>query len=515
MKPKGITTGPMVLLILDGFGLSPQTAGNAIRLAKIPNWNALWKKFPHTTLQASGRAVGLVNHQDGNSEAGHMNIGAGRVVEQDPVRINRAIREGVFFKNPAFLHAIHHVKKHQSALHLMGMLGNRESAHAYPEHLHALLKLAHQEGIKKVYLHLFTDGRDSPPHAAILLIRRLRRFMYPGQQIATLMGRYYGMERAKRWAVTEQAYDTLVLGGKKCLSAESAEDAIVQAYNRGETDEFIQPTVLVQKGRIKSNDSVIFFNLRSDRARQITKTFVQQNFTHSNPGSFALKKRLHKVIFVTMTDFGPDLDHVISAFPAVQIPDSLPLALSEVRQLFIAESEKYAHVTYFINGGYADPVNGEVRIKVDSPHTAHYDLTPRMSSKHITDIVIKYLQQARFDFFCVNLANADMVAHTGNLKATVAAVEEIDFEIGRLYTAVKQAKGTLVITADHGNAEEMITPGTSEVDTEHSTNPVPFLVTSKSVRFSRANGTLADIAPTLLSLLGIKIPKSMTGKKLI
>ncbi|MEK7540175.1 MAG: 2,3-bisphosphoglycerate-independent phosphoglycerate mutase [Patescibacteria group bacterium] len=515
LKGKVKLQGPVVLVVLDGFGLSKNRKGNAVSLAKAPNFARLWKEYPHTQLEASGRAVGLVNHQDGNSEAGHMNIGAGRVVEQDPVRINRAIREGTFFKNPAFKHAVRHAQKYTGALHIMGMLGNRESAHAYPDHLHALLKFAHMEGVQKVYLHLFTDGRDSPPHAAMTLIHRLRRQMFPEQQIATIIGRYYAMERAKRWPVTELAYNALVGGGKKCLCADTPEEAILQAYNRNETDEFIQPTMILPKARIQSGDSVIFFNLRSDRARQITKPFVQKKFTQENPGSFKRKKILRNLLFVSMADFGPDLDHVVSAFPAVQIPDSLPIALSELRQLFIAESEKYAHVTYFINGGYADPVNGEVRIKVESPHVAHYDLTPEMSAKQITDIVLRYIKYNSFDFFCINFANADMVAHTGNVSATIHAIEEIDVELGRLHAAVKQSKGLLVITADHGNAEEMINLATGEADTEHSTNPVPLIMTAPGITFKQRNhAVLGDIAPTLLHVLGLSIPKDMTGKKL-
>lgn len=515
LKGKVPLEGPIVMVVLDGYGLTKTRKGNAVLLAKTPNFDKLWKHFPHTQLEASGRGVGLVNHQDGNSEAGHMNIGAGRVVEQDPVRINRAIREGTFFKNPAFKHAVTHAKKHKGALHIMGMLGNRESAHAYPDHLHALLKFAHMEGVDKVYLHLFTDGRDSPPHAAITLIHRLRRQMFPEQKIATIIGRYYAMERAKRWPVTELAYNALVGAGKKCLCADSAEEAIMQAYNRNETDEFIQPTLILPKARIRNGDSVIFFNLRSDRARQISKPFVQKNFTQDNPGSFKRKKILHKTLFVSMTDFGPDLDHVVSAFPAVQIPESLPIALSKLRQLFIAESEKYAHVTYFINGGYADPVNGEVRIKVESPHVAHYDLTPEMSTKQITDIVLRYIKENSFDFFCINFANADMVAHTGNLPATIHAIEEIDVELGRLHEVVQANKGIMVITADHGNAEEMINLVTGEIDTEHSTNPVPLIITAPGVKFKPSkNPVLGDIAPTLLRILGLPIPKEMTGRKL-
>lgn len=506
--------GPLVLAILDGFGMSPSKIGNALYLARTPNLDYLKKHYPHTQLQASGRAVGLIAHQDGNSEAGHMNIGAGRVVEQDPVRINRAIREGTFFKNPAFKHVVMHVKKHHTALHLMGMLGNRESAHAYPEHLHALLRFAHDEGLKKVYLHLFTDGRDSPPHSAATLIHRLKRFMYPEQQIATIMGRYYGMERAKRWAVTEQAYNTLVIGGQKCMCAEHPEQAILQAYNRGETDEFITPTVIEQKGRIADTDAVIFFNLRSDRARQITKPFVQKQFFKDNPGSFRPKKKLPKLLFVTMTDFGPDLDHVISAFPAIQLSHTLPTSLQRLRQLYIAESEKYAHVTYFINGGYADPVNGEDRVKVESPLVSHYDMTPKMSAKQLTDIVIRCLRAGRYDFVCMNFANADMVAHTGNLSATVTALEEIDLQLGKLFQVIKDTKGVLVITGDHGNAEEMLHLETGEADTEHSTHPVPLIITHPKVHFKRAKGVLGDITPTLLSLLGLPIPKQMTGQVL-
>lgn len=507
-------SGPVVLAIIDGFGISSQRTGNAVQLARMPHWKKLLRTYPHIQLEASGQAVGLVKQQDGNSEAGHMNIGAGRVVEQDPVRINRTIRDGRFYKNPAFKQAIHHAKQHQSAIHLMGMLGNRESAHAYPDHLFALLTLCHTAGIQKVYVHLFTDGRDSPPHAAITLVHRLHKHMFPEQKIATIMGRYYGMERAKRWAVTEQAYHALVLG-RGCGCVATAEEAISQAYNRGETDEFIQPTLIAGGARIANNDAIIFFNLRSDRARQLTKTFVQKNFTRLNAHSFSRKKILKNTLFVSMTDFGPDLDSVLSAFPSSELRQTLPTVLSPLRQLYIAESEKYAHVTYFINGGYADPVNGEVRIKVESPHMAHYDLTPEMSGSQITDIILQYIQERSFDFFCVNYANADMVGHTGNLPAAIHAVEEIDTELGRLYASVKKNHGLLIVTADHGNAEEMINVKTGEADTEHSTNPVPLLIANRHVHFRRKTGVLGDIAPTMLSLLGMDIPQEMTGKVLI
>jgi 2,3-bisphosphoglycerate-independent phosphoglycerate mutase len=504
---------PHALVIMDGWGIAPKQAGNAIAAARTPNLDQLKQQFSYTELEASGRAVGLPENQDGNSEAGHMNIGAGRIVPQEALLINFHISSGVFFKNPAFLEAVHHAKKHKTKLHLMGMLANRMSAHAYPDHLEALLVFCKQKGVTP-YLHLFTDGRDAPPHESVKLLKRLQDHFLDGEVIATIMGRFYAMERNKRWEITEQAYDCLVLGrGER---ATSAEEAITKSYNRNETDEFIKPHVIDERGLISDGDSVIFFNLRSDRARQITKCFVQtDDFNSKNPGAFQRKKVLHQLKFVSMTDFGPDLDSIISAFPSADLKQTLPAALSPLRQLYIAESEKYAHVTYFLNGGNDHPVNGEVWQKVPSPADPDYTQQPAMSAVPMMDTVIDGIAHNRFDLYVINFANADMLGHSGDYEAAVAGIEVMDEQIGRLWKALQAVDptSTLFITADHGNAEEMVNIATGEIDTEHSTYKVPFIITKPNLQLA-ADGGLSNVAPTLLKILGLPQPKEMTAAPL-
>lgn len=506
------TPMPHALIIMDGYGIAPTQPGNAIAAARTTNLTKLMNEYSWTQLAASGSVVGLPENQDGNSEAGHMNIGAGRIIPQEALMIDYQITSGMFFKNPAFKSAIAHAKKNHSKLHLMGMLANRMSAHAFPGHLEALLVLCQQEGIK-AYLHLFTDGRDAPPHEAVNLLKRLQDHFLDGEVIATIMGRYYGMERNKRWEITEQAYNCLVLGEGE--EAPSAEAAITRSYNRGETDEFIRPHVIDRAGLIDDSDAIIFFNLRSDRARQITKCFVQSDFNEHNPGAFQRRRLPHNIKFVSLTDFGPDLDSIISAFPAPDIPDTLPIALRSLRQLYIAESEKYAHVTYFLNGGYDHPVNGETWQKIPSPNNPNYALTPGMSAVAITDFMLARVQENAYDFYVLNFANADMLGHTGNFDATKTAIEIMDQQIGRLWAAFQAAdpKSLLFISADHGNAEEMINLDTHEMDTEHSTNPVPFIITQRDV-YLRSGGGLANIAPTVLKLLQLPPPAAMTEEAL-
>ncbi|MFA5995012.1 MAG: 2,3-bisphosphoglycerate-independent phosphoglycerate mutase [Patescibacteria group bacterium] len=500
---------PHALIILDGWGIAPASKGNAIAQARTPNFDYLWSHFPHTQLAASGSAVGLPAGRDGNSEAGHMNIGAGRVVEQDAVAVNKQIKSGTFFRNPALLNAIQHAQVRKTKLHLMGMLANRMSAHAYQDHLDALLQLCERNNIKP-YLHLFTDGRDAPPHEAIKLLKGLQDRCKINQQIATIMGRSYAMDRNKHWDNTAKAYHAMVCGVGE--QAESAEAAITRSYNRNETDEFIKPYIINSAGLIESRDSIIFFNLRSDRARQITKTFVQPDFNKRNPGAFRRQKVLRHIKFITMTDFGPDLDHVLSAFPAADLNDTLPIALSPLRQLYIAESEKYAHVTYFFNGGYDHAVNGEKWCKIPSPQNPDYTVVPAMSAENITDHVLKTIKNNAYDFYVINFANADMLGHTGNVAATIKGVEVIDEQLGRLWQVFKKS-GILFITADHGNAEEMLNLTTQETDTEHSNYPVPFIITKPGVKLAKT-GQLANIAPTILKVLNIVKPKAMTSKAL-
>ena len=512
---------PLILVILDGWGLAKPNKGNAITLAKTPTMDGLLRKYSHTELNASGQAVGLPPLQSGNSEAGHVNLGAGRVIEQDVVKISRSINEGVFFKNAGLAQAISQVKKNKSKLHLMGMISNGMSAHSDPDHLLALLSLARTNGVKEVYLHLFTDGRDSPKYASLKLIVDIQRAFKNGEAIATVMGRFYAMDRKKVWDRTKKAYEALVNGlGKKALSAQAA---ITESYNRGESDEFIEPYIIMTKGgkslpRVADGDSVIFFNLRSDRARQLAKVFVQKDFCRLNTPCFNRKKFLKDLLFVAMTDFGPDLEGILTAFPSADLKGTLPMELINLKQLYIAETEKYAHVTYFFNGGYADPIAGEARQIIPSPDVKSYDATPAMSSEKLTKEVINNLAKQKYDFTVLNLAAPDMVAHTGNLAAGVECCHEVDKYLGEIVKAYLRSGGTILITADHGNIEEMINLKTGEIDTEHSTNPVPFIVVNKNIGNKIkliSGGVLGDVAPTILGLLGLPKPKEMSGKSLI
>lgn len=532
---------PMILVILDGWGIAKPSKGNAVTLAETPTMAGLMRKYPNTMISASGKDVGLPPLQSGNSEAGHANMGAGRIVEQDVVKISKSINEGTFFKNASFVEAVNHVKKNKSRLHLMGMISNGMSAHSDPDHLLALLAFARINKIKEVYLHLFTDGRDSPQYASLKLVEDIQKVFKNGEAVATVIGRYYAMDRKKSWAKSEKAYDALVSGiGRKATSAGAA---ITESYNRGESDEFIEPYTITKDGkplpRIGNGDSVIFFNLRSDRARQFAKVFVQKNFTKLNPGSFIRKKVLKNLLFVVMTDFGPDLDSILTAYPSADLKETLPIALRDLSQLYIAESEKYAHVTYFFNGGYANPIAGEQRQLISSPNVKSYDKTPAMSSEELTEAVIYNLSQpppnlplgqggtkpkvgsrgnGKYDFTVLNLAAPDMIGHTGNLEAGIKCCHKIDNYLGEIVKAYLRANGTVLVAADHGNIEEMINLKTGEIDTEHSINPVPFILVNNYLRGKvklRAGGILGDIAPTILELLGIKKPKEMIGKSLI
>ncbi len=508
---------PLVLIILDGWGIGPQDHSNAIALARTPHMDSFMKRYAHTTLKASSVAVGLPQGQDGNSEAGHMNIGAGRIVEQDSIMISRAISNGTFFKNPAFLSAAHHARKHRSNVHLIGLLSNGQSAHSHPDHLLALITFFRYKKVNNLYLHLFTDGRDSQRYSAIKLLRKHQTLFSARSSIATIIGRAYAMDRKKDWSHTKLAYDAMVLG-KGVRYASSAEEAVVRAYNRGETDEFILPTVITEKGkpvaRIRNTDSVVFFNLRSDRARQLSKPFVQSDFETSNRGSFKRGRIVRNLLFIAMTDFGPDLD-LLTAFPSTDIVNSLTAVLNKFRQLYIAESEKYAHITYFFNGGYDHPIAGEHRKLVPSPNVLSYKNKPRMALPAITRHVLSVLKKQRYDFIAMNVSNADMLAHTGNVRATVRAIEYTDECVGKIVAEALRHGGIACITGDHGNAEELINRETGEIDTEHSKNPVPCIIVKRGSKLKLRQGLLADIAPTILQLLHVKKPELMTGRSLI
>ncbi|MDP2586725.1 MAG: 2,3-bisphosphoglycerate-independent phosphoglycerate mutase [Candidatus Komeilibacteria bacterium] len=517
MSHKKQFNGPLVLAIFDGWGIEEEKEGNAVKLAKLPFIDSLFKNYPNCQLGASGKKVGLPDNQSGNSEAGHLNLGAGRIVEQDVVLISKDIKNGRFYKNPAFISVIAHVLRHKSQIHLVGLLTGDQSPHVEMTHLYALLRLLDAEGIDKVFLHLFTDGRDAPPQAAMRYLTEVKKNFLANEKIATLAGRFYGMDRNKRWERSMAVFDAMTLG--QGIKVETPEEAILQAYNRGETDEFIQPTVICHKGKpvatVNDNDGIIVFNFRSDRARQLSKTFVQQEFTKKNPGSFIRKKIPKHLRFVAMTDFGPDLDHILTAYPSTDLVDTLPMVMKDFKQTYIAETEKYAHTTFFFNGGYHDPVGGEERILVPSPRVKFYVDTPAMSAYQVTSVVLKKINEGK-QLIVVNYCNPDMIGHTGDLEAGIKAMEVCDEVLAKIVPRILKKKGILMITADHGNIEEMINLKTGEINTEHGNSPVPFILVSDEFKKTKLkNGILADVAPTILQIFGVPKPKAMTGKSII
>ncbi len=475
-----------------------------------------WKRNTHGVfLKASGEAVGLPDDLMGNSEVGHLNIGAGRIVYQDLTRINISIRNRDFFKNPAFLNAISNVKVNDSSLHLMGLV-SYGGVHSCITHLYALIKLAQEKGIKKVYIHSFLDGRDVPPKTALADIKELDSFCKENgtAKIATVSGRYYAMDRDKRWDRTKLAYYALTEGVAP-YTAPDVETAVSEAYRRGETDEFVKPIVITDpEGKpiatIQDNDSVIFFNFRPDRARQITWAFVKEDFD-----GFVREKR-PKVYFVCMTQYDETLNVPI-AFPPIKLENVLGEVLSKhgLIQLRIAETEKYAHVTYFLNGGEEKCYRGEDRCLIPSPKIPTYDLKPEMSAYEITDEVIRRIRSGKYDVIVLNFANMDMVGHTGVFEAAVKAVEAVDTCLGRIVEALKEKEGIALITADHGNAEQVINSKTGEPFTAHTSNPVKCIYFGNGDIKALKNGKLSDIAPTILELLGIPKPEEMTGKSLL
>lgn len=506
---------PMVLVILDGWGLSEQKKGNAVFEADTPHMDRLWKECPHTTLLSSGEAVGLPEGQMGNSEVGHLNIGAGRIVYQELTRITRAIRDGSFFENEELLAAVGRVKEHGSALHLIGLLSDG-GVHSHISHLFALLELARRHDLARVFVHCFLDGRDVPPDNAGVYIRRLEdkyRELQVGRT-ATVMGRYYAMDRDKRWERTERAYRAMVLG--EGLTAPSAEAALEAAYTRREWDEFVQPTVIVDDGgapvaTVRDNDAVIFYNFRPDRARQLTRAFVDEDFN-----GFARPENRPRVHFTCMTTYDRTIDAPV-AFKPHDLKNTLGEVLSRrgLKQLRLAETEKYAHVTFFFNGGVEAPNPGEERILIPSPKVATYDLKPEMSAFAVTDAFLEQLAADKYQVIIMNYANADMVGHTGDMTAAVKAVEAVDQCVGRVVQAVLAKNGVALITADHGNAEEMLDPN-GHPHTAHTTDPVPFILAGDGLKqVALREGCLADIAPTMLDLLDIPQPAEMTGKTLI
>jgi 2,3-bisphosphoglycerate-independent phosphoglycerate mutase len=502
---------PLILIIRDGWGINPKKEGNAILLGKTPNTNRYEKEYPHCVLKCHGEYVGLPAGNQGNSEVGHLNIGAGRVVYQSLTRIDKSIEDGSFFRNNAFLKAIKNCKKKKSRLHIMGLIQD-QGVHAVTRHGIALLELAKKEGLEDVYVHAFTDGRDTPPQSAENYLRQLQDAInnLGIGRVASVMGRYYSMDRDNRWDRTELAYNALVKGeGRK---VKSWKEAIEDAYSRKETDEFIKPRVIDFDG-IKDKDSVIFFNYRLDRARQLTHAFTDKEFSN-------FKREKRDVFYVAFTDYYDKMNAEI-AFPPITNKNLLGEVLSRkgLYQLRAAETEKYAHVTFFFNGQNETPFKNEIRVLINSPKVATYDLKPEMSAYEVTEAVIDKINEDKYDVIIINFANGDMVGHTGVLKAAIKAVETVDLCIGKIVDlAVKEKKGIVIITADHGNCEEMIDYVTGKAKTAHTTNDVPFIVVSDDKKLKDVklrNGILADIAPTMLEILDIKKPKEMTGESLI
>ena len=502
-----------MLLIWDGFGYSKHTYGNAVRDARMPLWRKLEKNYANSLLRADAEAVGLTPHEAGNSEAGHTTIGAGRAVPSDKVMVNHAIADRTFDNNPAFLHAAAHVIRRGSTLHLMGLLTNRQSGHASFAHLEALVKWAARLKLPSVNLHVFTDGRDTAPFHATKLLSDLERLLPPSMRIVTVCGRFYAMDRDRNWSRTALAYNALTHG--EGLVARTPLEAVEAAYARGESDEFILPTVVSgTAGTIGDHDAVVFWNLRSDRARQLIKPFIEKDFEKREKKSFRRKRKLHDLFFVTMTEFGRQIDGAVAAFPHHPLSGTLVEALRSMRQIYIAESEKYSQVTYFMNGGSDTPRYGEERLRIPSIKANSFDKFPAMRAPQIARAVAKAVNGG-YDFVCANFANPDMVGHTGNYQATKLACEAVDASLEPIWKAVRKMHGSLLVTSDHGNAEE-VADSRGGLDTHHNANPVPFLYASDALRKRTSrNGSLADVAPTVLDLLGVDKPKEMKGKGLL
>ncbi|UOE93736.1 2,3-bisphosphoglycerate-independent phosphoglycerate mutase [Alkalihalobacillus sp. LMS39] len=505
---------PVALIILDGFGMREETKGNAVAHAKKPNYDRYWNNYPHTTIRADSEAVGLPEGQMGNSEVGHLNIGAGRIVYQSLTRVNLAIREGEFFENETFLKAIDHVKEKGSSLHVYGLLSDG-GVHSHIEHLFALLELAKAKQVDKVYIHGFLDGRDVGPTSAEIYIRALEDKIHELNvgQIASVHGRYYAMDRDRRWERVEKSYRAMVYGDGPTYK--TALEVIKDSYQNDINDEFVIPSVIVDEagkpvGTVKDDDAVIFFNFRPDRAIQMSQVFTNEDFRGFERGD-QHPRNLH---YVCLTHFSETVKGFV-AFEPTNLDNTLGEVLSQqgYKQLRIAETEKYPHVTFFFSGGREEPFPGEKRILIDSPKVPTYDLQPEMSAYEVTDALVKEIEADNHDAIILNFANPDMVGHSGMLEPTVKAIEAVDECLGKIVDAIIAKGGYAIITADHGNADEVITLEGNPM-TAHTTNPVPVIVTKDGVEL-REGGILADLSPTLLELIGGKQPSEMTGKSLI
>ncbi len=506
---------PVVLMILDGYGLNENHKGNAIYEANTPVMDRLMKEYPFVKGNASGLAVGLPDGQMGNSEVGHMNMGAGRIVYQDLTRITKAIEDGDFFKNEAFLAAVENCKKNDSALHLYGLVSDG-GVHSHITHIYGLLELAKKNGLDKVFVHCFLDGRDTPPASGkdyVIQLEEKMKELGVGR-VASVMGRYYAMDRDNRWDRVEQAYKALTKGEGN--QGESAVELIQKSYDEGKTDEFVLPAVVTENGvpvgTIQNHDSVIFFNFRPDRAREITRAFCDDEFS-----GFQRGERL-QLVYVCFTDYDETIPNKLVAFKKESITNTFGeyLASQGKTQARIAETEKYAHVTFFFNGGVEEPNAGEDRILVKSPKVATYDLQPEMSAPEVCEKLVEAIRSGKYDAIIVNFANPDMVGHTGVEAAAIKAIEAVDACVGKAVDAILEVNGAMFICADHGNAEQLIDEATGEPFTAHTTNPVPFILVNAGEGYGlREGGCLADIAPTLLELMGMEQPKEMTGHSLL
>ena len=506
---------PTVLMILDGYGLNEKTAGNAVAEGKTPVMDRLMAECPFVKGNASGMAVGLPDGQMGNSEVGHLNMGAGRIVYQDLTKITKAIQDGDFFENKALLAACENAKNNDSALHMYGLVSDG-GVHSHNTHIYGLLELAKRQGLKKVYVHCFLDGRDTPPASGKEYVEELVAKMEEigVGEVATVMGRYYAMDRDNRWERVEKAYRAMVYGEGE--TAAGGPEGIQASYDKGTTDEFVLPTVVMKDGApvatIKDNDSIIFFNFRPDRAREITRTFCDDSFTGFDRGGRV------KTTYVCFTEYDVTIPNKQVALVKEEITNTFGefLARKGLKQARIAETEKYAHVTFFFNGGVEEPNEGEDRILVNSPKVATYDLKPEMSAYEVCVKLTGAIRSGEYDVVIINFANPDMVGHTGVEAAAIKAIEAVDECVGKAVDAVKEVGGQMFICADHGNAEQLIDEETGEPFTAHTTNPVPFILVNADPAYRlREGGCLADIAPTLIELMGLEQPAEMTGKSLI
>lgn len=501
---------PVLLIILDGFGYREDTDHNAIALAHKPNFDRLWRDYPHTLINASEMSVGLPREQMGNSEVGHLNIGAGRIVQQELTRVDVAIQDGSFNTNPALSQAVEKAKQNNSALHIIGLL-SPGGVHSHEDHLHAMLEMGARNGLKKIYVHAFLDGRDTPPRSAEHSLQRMQdkcAALGVGR-IASVVGRFFALDRDNRWDRVQLAYD-LLTQGKAPFSAATAVTGLQQAYAREENDEFVQATLIGEKAGMQDGDVAVFMNFRADRARELTRALTDTVFD-----GFKREKFPKLAEFVTLSSYGEDF-HLPTAFAPGSINNGFGEYISGLglKQLRIAETEKYAHVTYFLNGGKEHPYPGEDRIMVPSPKVLTYDLKPEMSAFEVTDKLEEAIRSGKYQSIICNYANGDMVGHSGNLAAATKAIEALDICIGRVVSAMQQCGGEVIITADHGNAEQMLDRTTHQAHTAHTLNLVPFIYVGRKAQIANT-GALQDIAPTMLTLMGLPQPQEMTGKPLL